>query len=210
MALLEDAPYALQSADEQRRRVTLLSQPHVKPLVDYLHVIRSHQSGRDLPYFDPCDGGILARALFLLEAPGRQAVGSTFISRNNPDQTAKNMCTLLQSAGIARRDTLLWNIVPWYVGDGSRIRPVTPQDIQEALPYLKGLLDLLPHLRVMVLVGKKAQSATGSIRQLTSVPILATDHPSPRVFNVWPEKRAQVLAVFSQVADLLRSDPQSQ
>lgn len=178
-------------------------------MVDYLNVIRSHQPGRELPCFDPCDGGIRARALFLLEAPGRQAVGSAFISRNNPDQTAKNMCSLLQSAGLARRDTLLWNIVPWYVGDGSRIRPVTPQDIQEALPYLKGLLGLLPHLRVVVLVGKKAQSAIGSLRPLTNVPIRATDHPSPRVFNVWPEKRAQVLAVFSQAADLLRIDQQS-
>jgi uracil-DNA glycosylase len=183
----------------------MLGQPHVKPLVEYLEAIRLEQLGLELPCFDPCDGGICARALFLLEAPGPKAVGSAFISRNNPDQTAKNMGELLQVAGIARGDTLIWNIVPWYVGDGSRIRAVNSQDIEHALPYLRGLLNLLPNLKVIVLVGKKAQSATAGIRQLTSLPIMGTYHPSPRVFNVWPEKKEQTQAVFVQVASLLRT-----
>lgn len=108
----EDEPYALKSLSEQQRRSTMLNQSHMQPLVTYLEHIKEEHPEKDLPCFDPCDGGVLARALFLMEAPGPKAVGSTFISRNNPDPTARNICDLLQEAGIACGDTLIWNIVP--------------------------------------------------------------------------------------------------
>jgi uracil-DNA glycosylase len=94
--------------------------------------------------------------------------------------------------------------VPWYVGDGEgRIRAVNSDDIRAALPHLGSLLGLLPHLRVIVLVGKKAQSAATEIRRLTSLPLVMTHHPSARVFNVWPEKRGEAEATFGEVARLL-------
>lgn len=202
----EDAPYALKSPKERERRLNMLSLPRMKALGDYLGVVRE-QCGPAyaIPNFDPCDGGVDARALLLLEAPGPRAVASSFVSRNNPDPTAKNLCDLLSGAGIARRDTLVWNIVPWYVGDGAgRIRPVNPADIRAALPYLKGLLDLLLDLEVVVLVGRKAQSATKSIRALTPVPFVATPHPSGQVFNVRPDKKAEAEEAFRGVALLLQ------
>jgi hypothetical protein len=84
-----------------------------------------------LPDFDPWDAGIDAEILFLLEAPGARAVASTIVSRNNPDETAKNMFLLHQDACIPRARTLLWNVVPWYIGDGARIRAATPQDLEQ-------------------------------------------------------------------------------
>lgn len=159
-----------------------------------------------MPHFDPCDGGINARALFLLEAPGPKAVGSAFISRDNPDPTAQNLWHLMKGANILRSDTLLWNVVPWYVGVPERIRPVTRVDVQEALPYLRELLDLLPHLQVIVLVGRKAQSATRAIQTMTAMPIVPTHHPSARVFNVWPDKKRQTWEAFAAVAQLLRDN----
>ena len=49
-----------------------------------------------VPDFDPLDGGIETRTLFLFEKPGRMTAdgfarrfGSGFISRNNDDQTAE-------------------------------------------------------------------------------------------------------------------------
>jgi len=148
--------------------------------------------------------------LFLLEAPGPKAVGSTFISRNNLDQSAKNMCLSLKAAGIARTDTLLWNIVPWYVGNQGRIRPVNAKDIREATPYLQELLALLPHLEIIVLMGRKAQMMKPPIRELTALPILETFHPSPRVFNSMPTYKAHVETTFRNVSALLNRSRLSQ
>jgi hypothetical protein len=116
------------------------------------------------------------------------------------------MLQLLQTAGLSREDTLLWNIVPWYVGDGRKIRPVTSDDIEEAAPYLEELLGLLPGLQAIVLMGKKAQSARKTIRRLTRVRLFEADHPSPQVFNVWPEKREEAQQVFNRVAAFVHSN----
>lgn len=110
---------------------------------------------------------------------------------------------LLQETGIARCDTLLWNIVPWYVGDGRRIRAVNNDDIRQSLPYVKDLLALLQGLKVIVLVGKKAQSTKSQIRQLTSLPIVDTHHPSARVFNVWPCKKDEMREQLLQIAVII-------
>jgi hypothetical protein len=60
------------------------------PLTALVETIRSETGRREnVPHFDPADGGSKARCLSLLEAPSRNAVGSGFVSRNNPDDTAK-------------------------------------------------------------------------------------------------------------------------
>ena len=184
----------------------MLTLPHMKPLTDYLASVRDRQ-GEDYrtPYFDPCDGGIQARALFLLEAPGPQAVGSEFVSRNNPDPTARNLWYLMRDAGIPRSDTLIWNIVPWYVGEKGRIRPVNAGDVQQSLPYLHELLDLLTRLQMIVLVGKKAQSAAPYIRAMTPLPITQTYHMSAQVFNISPEKKRQTQEAFVSIAQFLQA-----
>jgi uracil-DNA glycosylase len=88
----------------------------------------------DIPLFDPLDGGVNAECLFLLEAPGPKAVCTGFVSRNNPDETAKNLMLLSIEAGIDRERTILWNVVPWYIGSGSVIRGATASDVREGLP----------------------------------------------------------------------------
>ena len=196
----EDEPYALNSPDERQRRIALLNQSHIAPLAKYLADIKAEHAEKDLPCFDPCDGGVGAKVLFLLEAPGPKAVGSTFISRNNPDPTARNMCDLFQEAGISRSDTVIWNIVPWYVGDGDRIRAVNNDDIRQSLPYVEGLLSLLLNLKVIALVGKKAQSAKSQIRQLTSLPIIDTPHPSATNFNTRPHQKDEMRELIREIA----------
>ena len=204
-----DEPDALKCPVEKQRRQDMLEQPHIKPLADYLEFVRKDASAQmgqplEMPCFDPCDGGIDARALFLLEAPGPKAVGSEFISRNNPDPTARNLCELLQKADIPRRDTLIWNIVPWYVGENGHIMPVGRKNLAKALPYLKVLIDLLPSLEVIVLVGRQAQSAEEKIKLLTSARIEKTYHPAARVRHRWPDKWAQTQEKFNHVGKSLR------
>jgi hypothetical protein len=82
-----------------------LDDPHVRPLMDVVRELRAH--GRKVPNVDPNDGGVDARILVLLETPGPQAVVSGFVSRDNPDPSAKNIGKVLDAAQFARSDVLL-------------------------------------------------------------------------------------------------------
>lgn len=155
-----DEPKSLADPSAIKERHDALSVPHAVRLREWVAQLRT-KAPRDvcLPDFDPFDGGVGAECLFLLEAPGAKAIGSGFVSRNNPDETAKNFFCLNREAGLDRTRTIVWNVVPWYVGDGKRIRPVTDADFARCAPYLEEILGLLPRLRVVVLVGRKAQRA---------------------------------------------------
>ncbi len=175
-------------------------QYNVRSLNKWVDGLRKKKGKRyGIPYFDPNDGGKNATVLFLLEAPGPQATGSGFISRNNNDDTAANMLDFLQKSRFKREETILWNVVPWYVGDGRNIRAVTARDHDDAHPYLEELLKLLPDLRTVVLVGKKAQRELKylqkSHRQLN---IFLSPHPSPRNINSRPDCRKNITGVFKK------------
>jgi hypothetical protein len=72
-------------------RAAQLGEPVVAPLTAFVIALRA-EAGPSKPVadFDPWDGGIYAEVLYLLEAPGPNAVLYGFISRNNPDESAKN------------------------------------------------------------------------------------------------------------------------
>jgi uracil-DNA glycosylase len=130
-------------------------------LTDYLERLRAtRENPAHVPGLDPSDGGENARILMLLEAPGPKAIATGYVSRRNPDPTARNLTALLAESGIVDEDLLLWNVVPWHVGDGRRIRPVNTADIREARPWIEELATLLPRLDTVVLVGRQAQRAT--------------------------------------------------
>lgn len=178
---------------------------HMKPLRDFVIRLRREEGERGpIPDFDPWDGGVEAEVLFLLEAPGAKAVRSGFVSRNNPDETAKNFFELTAEAGIPRRCSVIWNTVPWYIGNGSKIRPATAGDITAAAASLARLLDLLPRLKVIVLVGRKAESAEKLILPLRpNIRIVKSPHPSPLFVNRLPENRERILKSFREAATCL-------
>lgn len=200
-----DDSFALKDKVECARRENMLLEPHMQPLLNYLKDMREALGADyEMPMFDPCDGGINARVLILLEAPGPKAVGSQFISRNNPDRTAENINNLLQKAEIPRADTILWNIVPWYIGDGKKIRSATKEDVKSSLPFLKKLIELLTNLDFIVLMGKPAQSAELEIKKITSKLIYCTAHPSPKVANIYPPKMLKTQQQFNDISSLLK------
>lgn len=199
-------------------KLSRLNEPHIEPLTAFVHRLREQQGGGEsVPWFDPACAGINARMLVLLEAPGARAVGpggprptaagSGFISVENNDGTAENCCKAYKAAGLNyARDVVPWNIVPWYVGDGIRIRPVRVADLKEAEPALRELLDLLPNLRVVVLLGRKAQKGWARIEKDWPriepegeqgfeglPPCVAAPHPSPIVLNTRQEKRTEII-----------------
>lgn len=200
-----DEPKSLGNAAIRELRLTLLSATHIARLTAFVEDLRSRRGVADhIPHFDPLDGGTLAECLFLLEAPGPQAITSGFISRNNPDETAKNFFTFNQNAGLDRRRTVVWNVVPWYVGTGKKIRPVSSEDIRDAEPALRSLLPLLPNLKIVVLVGQKAARAETLLRQLNpTLRIMQIPHPSPLFVNRFPENKDRLKTAFKEVAAVI-------
>lgn len=180
---LEDGPRSLGHGSVREQRQRLLNQPHVERLTRYVHELRAQGLG-EVPYFDPLDGGVEARVLFLFEKPGRMTsgtdgVGSGFISRNNDDRTAEATFRFMVEAGIPRELTVTWNVVPWWNGN----RGVLSGELQRGIREVKNLIRLLPQLRAVVFVGKKANKAR---RYLESSPrsrlaFFSSPHPSPIV-----------------------------
>ncbi|MCL5960057.1 MAG: uracil-DNA glycosylase [Chloroflexi bacterium] len=191
--------------EERQRRLDMLGLPHMAKLKEYVDAIRAARGvDKTIPYFDSLDGGIDAKALFLLEAPGARAVESGFISRNNCDPTARNTCGFLWDAGIPRAKTILWNIVPWYVGDNRGIRAASSEDIREGMVYLPELFKMLSDLNLVVLVGREAQHATNQIERITNgVEIVDMYHPSQRVLNRWPHIRNEIQKSLGSVAKVV-------
>ena len=207
MLTCADAPKTLRLEDERRARLGHLESAHMAPLTDLVRSIRAEVgSARGVPFFDPCDGGTGARALFLLEAPGTKATGSGFISRNNPDETAKNSFELHREAGLPRDQVVLWNVVPWYVGTAGKIRAVNDQDLGQAVPHLEALMRLLPALEAVVLVGRKAQKARSGFDAMP-VRLFESLHPSPVPIRTRPGTREKILTVWSEVARALGMRP---
>lgn len=112
-----------------------------------------------VPGFDPLNGNEQAKFLFLLEAPGPQALKTGKISFDNPDPSARNFKRQLEEAGVQRGEIAVWNIVPWYLGtpDHASIRAATGEDVRRGVAYLPPLLAALPRLEAIVLVGSRAK-----------------------------------------------------
>ncbi len=202
---MENVPKSLGIPEYRQKLLARLHEPHVKDLTEFVERIREEQGcGDAVPYCDPADGGINAKCLIVLEAPGPKAVGSGFVSRNNPDESAKNWLELNVAAGLPRSRTATWNIVPWYIGSEGKIRPASPGDIASGWPYLERLLRWLPGLRIVVLVGRKAQRVATRLRSSQpDLEIMKCYHPSPMFVNRKPENRNVLLEELRKVAGRL-------
>lgn len=200
-----DGPKVLGDPTARDARLAQVEEPHVRSLTAFVHNLR-REAGPEakIPYFDPWDGGVKAEVLFLAEAPGPKAVLSGFVSQNNSDESAKNSFQFIQAAGIPRNLIVRWNVVPWYIGSGKKIRAANSSDVKDGARHLKSLLNLLPRLRAVVLVGKKSQMAEGLISTLLpNLKVFKSPHPSPMFVNRAPGNGAKILAVFQELAGFL-------
>ncbi|MCE1182497.1 MAG: uracil-DNA glycosylase [Rhodocyclales bacterium] len=149
-----------------------------------------------MPSFDPANGNETARFLFLLEAPGPRALDTGFISYDNPDQSARNLRDQLTAAGINRSEIALWNVIPWYLGDGNRIRAAKNEDYQVAEPYLEPLTHAMRNLCCVVLVGAAARMAHLILSRTTTARILTCHHPSARAMSANPDAAKENIEIF--------------
>ena len=203
--MVVDEPKTLRDPKTRELRLSAVDEPHVALLTAFVHELRA-EMGPDfsIPYFDPADGGTTATLLYLLEAPGPRAIASGFVSRDNPDETAKNFLLLNQEAGIDRRRTVIWNIVPWYIGSGTRIRAASGQDTEAGARSLERLLNLLPRLRCAVFLGAHAAKAGPLVARLRpGLETFTVPHPSPMFVNRAPGNWGRILSVLRTVAGTL-------
>ena len=165
------------------------------PLARYAAALRQRSHG-EVPDFDPMDGGVHARALFLFERPAGGALASGFVSRNNDDQTAHNMFNFMLEAGLQRADTCIWNIIPFWNGAAK----ATPADLELGAGLLSGLFDHLPHLRVIVLVGRKAERARPLLAD-RGWAVLGSCHPSQKNYTLARRKWLSIPRVWAQAKE---------
>jgi len=163
--------------------------------------IRTDIGSRDaVPGFDPENGNQKAKFLFLLEAPGPKAVVSKCISMNNPDPTARNFKKQIELAQISKGEIAIWNVVPWYIGKEEnsykKIRAAKTTDIEQGVTYLSEIINKMPNLKCIVLVGEKARKAHVALSKITTARILSCHHPSGQSMNGKPEKHQDNIDVF--------------
>jgi uracil-DNA glycosylase len=180
----DDQPRSMRDANVVQRRQAMLHLPHIAPLTAYAAGL--HQGGtaevREVPDFDPLDGGVGARLLFLFEKPGPMAAesskrtGSGFVSRNNDDATAEATFKFMEQAGIPRKLTVIWNLVPWWNGT----RKVSSKELRQGSTCVEELVKLLPSLSAVVMVGKSAARAKQYL-ETTGLTLISSYHPSPIV-----------------------------
>lgn len=188
---------------EIERKMGMLNAPHVRPLSEFVRRLRTEHSEKWIPWFDPTDAGVEARVLRLSEAPGGMAVtqrgGSGFVSADNDDPSAHNSWTFLREAGFDRcHEIVTWNAVPWYLGSETKVAAAKGRDLREAQAALFELIGLLGELRVVVLMGRKAQrlwkeamAASGPLAGLATV---SAPHQSPLSVNRRPGVREEIVA----------------
>ena len=154
-----------------------------------------------VPDFDPKNGNDQAKYLLILEAPGPKAVKSGYVTLDNPDLTASNLKAQLEAAAVNRSDIAVWNVVPWYLGneDQTRIRAAEGEDVALGIAYLLRLIQLLPNLRCIVLVGGAARRAHVSLSAATTVRILGCHHTSSRVMKPSSTVASENIAVFKNM-----------
>ena len=200
----EAAPRSLADPAVLAARRALADAPHLRPLRELAARI-ARERGAPVPDPDPLDGGIRARLLLLLETPGPGIARTGFVSRDNPTGTAANLWRFLGEAGIARRDTLIWNAVPWVIhAPGALNRAPRRAELRAALPYLPPLLACLPSVRVVVLAGRVAGEARGPLAVLRpECPVIAVPHPSPTYVCTAPDVRTRILDGFREAASRL-------
>ncbi len=209
----KDRPRSLKHEKVRQERERLLQeQPRIQGLREFVELMRREtKQGENIPHFDPLDGGVKARCLFLFEAAGGKAIrdartnGSGFASRNNNDASAENFFRLNKEVGFDRTLTASWNIVPWALRETGKNRPPTPDEIKEGKKWLAKLIAKLPDLKVVVLCGDKAQKATAFLyEEHSNLCVLHAPHPSAQSMNQ-PGKREHLRFAIKKAARILEA-----
>lgn len=174
--------------------------PHIDVLDEYAQAIASRY-GNSIPRFDPLDGGVGARLLILMESPSRRGHERGLVSVDNPTPTGRRMREEMASAGICREDRVVWNVVPWYLGDDRKARNPTLAERRAGTLLLPSLLELLPRLEVVLTLGGPAREGWRSLG--LDLPHVAAPHPSNTNLCARPWALGEFRSALREAARLL-------
>lgn len=198
----------LADPDARLRRAHLLTAPHMARLTGYVEEL-ARRTQCAVPYFDPLDGGSDARVMILLQSPARFDSQPRFVSRDNPVPAQRNLKRFADAAGLPREATALWNVFPWLpepsdaLSGGSRSGPGAA-GLASGIAELPSLLALFGHLRVVVLAGRIAQRAAGTVRAaLPACTILSMPHPSPLAVCASPDVADEIVRTLARAGRLV-------
>lgn len=102
----------------------------------------------------------------------------------------------MEQAGIARKLTCLWNLVPFWDGKIG----VSTAELEGGVRCLTGQFDIMPRLKVVVLVGKKAERAMPLLAE-RKYAVLTSFHPSPKVYAIAREKWETIPGQWAKVQE---------
>lgn len=135
--------------------------PHVAPinaLADRVADAEGIYRGL-VPYVDPQLGGVDAEVLALLDNPSTKAeagTGSGLLSLENDDGTARYCADRYNAFGLTPDRVVHWNVAPAPIVGVKNRASSSPERVRGAL-WLPELLELLPNLRVVLLMGKMSR-----------------------------------------------------
>ncbi|MFL1598505.1 uracil-DNA glycosylase [Gordonia amicalis] len=165
-------------------------EPHVAPLNELANRIADAEGLPHgyVPYVDPDAGGVRARMLVLLDNPSTKAeagTGSGLLSLDNNDRTARNCREAYARHNVEWADVVHWNVVPFPVA-GEKNGGSTPSERARAVRWTREVVDLLPHLEIVLLLGAAARDGwkrAGIRRAGVYVPEGKIPHCSMRGLN---------------------------
>jgi uracil-DNA glycosylase len=163
---------------------------HVAPFNHFVDELRKDDNRGWAPYIAPMHGGTYARLLTVLQDPGpgtQDQIGSGFLCIENNDPTAINLDNIFKQHRIAVNDLLPWNSYPWYINSQ---KPPNVDQRRAGTKPLKIVVDLLPRLRVVVLLGvyahdswKRLETAYPGLAQKRGLRVIHTYHASPQALR---------------------------
>lgn len=189
---------------------------HIAPINTYVDEIRSEAWA---PYVAPIYGGVNARLLYVLRDPGPKTqddTGSGFLCWENDDATAETICRLCEEVGIVASDAMPWNAYPWYIN-----RDPKAKELEQGVVTLKRIIDLLPNLQVVLLLGKAAQDGWDRLERrfptgiaARNFKVIRTFHTSRQAFfhpdpEVRDQRRAHIRQSFANAARYLAESNES-
>ncbi|MDP9476080.1 MAG: hypothetical protein M3R38_10430 [Actinomycetota bacterium] len=169
-------------------------------LDEYVEKLRLSK-GEDVPGFSTNDGRTEAKVLFLHRDPGRSGASKTgVVDRDNPYNTAKNFRDANAKANLDRKLTVVWNAVPWPVGESTFARELEKVRLEG---WLDKLFESLPKLEVVVLLGEEAQRLTADLyAKHPNLHVLHGPHPSWRGVRT-PRRRRWLENTVCKARDLV-------
>jgi hypothetical protein len=176
----------------------------MKPLVALMGELREISEGRTVPNFDPDDGGVDAEVLLLFQDPGPKVEETTFISKDNPDSSARRVKGIEREVDLDRGRTVRWNVVPWQILDGDRKSEMKRVKDEKCLTHLLKKFEGR-NLKAVALFGSsRVWAFADEVKKARpDLEVFDTYHPGDRGVNRWPHVLPHIEKTYREIKDFL-------